>query len=111
MAAMMPRRVRSLTMGRILARAWSAGGGQPGALRDAMEERRIGPAGEHPQLGGGDQAERHLPPIGGSVRTPQGHGADVLRHLAHHEAVPGANAVLLEEREQARVLLRLLRDA
>src|SRR5438093_10287401 len=78
-----------------------------------MEEARIGSVGQDTQLGSRDQSERDRLRHGATavIGPMKAHGAQMLRHLIDGEYAPRPDAVLLEEGEQARVLLRLLGDA
>src|SRR6478672_11385092 len=98
---MMPRRVRFLITAASYQRVWSVGrrhrGGDPRAVRHAVEEGGIGSTGKHPQLGGRDQAQGHwlvrrgvtvAEPTAAAIGPMQAHGAQMVCQLVDGEDAP-----------------------
>src|SRR5689334_19366859 len=112
---MMPRRVRFLITAASYQRVDSDSrspdrrhrGGDPGPVRHAVEEGRIGATGKHSQLGRRDQAkgDRLVTGAVAIIGPMQTHGAEMVSQLVDGEDAPRPDPMLLEEGEQAGVLL------
>ena len=111
-AAMTTRRFRCRTMPADASRRLQPAVASRARSGTWWNSARVGASVEHPELRGRNQADRHFVTVHRlPVDPPKGHRADVLGDVDDLEDVTRPHAVLLEERQQARVLFRLLGHA